>query len=318
MKRHEKITYTNEIGESVEMTYSFPYFFISLEGADGLENNIYQTSGIGQDGVSVTGSNLQPRPLTLNGGIKGYSKTEVARHRNVLLKIFTPKSKGTLTYEYGEVKKKIDCHVEVAPRFQKVNEEYRMQEFKIDLLCPDPYWQDLEQDSIDLVTWIENLEFTEEGFSTEQSPNHWLGTEEGSIGFEEFASEFGLGQAKTFGYRELRQIIEIDNVGDAETPIRVIFKADGDVVNPFIQNILTYDKIQIKGTLRAGDELIITTGYGDKNVYLNGAKAQQYYDFLNSEWLQLQPGVNLIKYDAQEGINNLECRILYTSKYLGV
>ena len=318
MKRHEKITYTNEIGKSVEMDYSFPYFLINLEGADGLENNIYQTNGIGQDGVSVTGSNLQPRPLTINGGIKGYSKTEISRYRNTLLKTFAPKSKGTLVYEYGEVRKKIDCYVEVAPRFQKLNNEYRMQEFKIDLLCPDPYWQDVEQNSIDLVTWIENLEFIEEGFSTEQNPNYWLGTEEGSLGFEDFISEFGTGQAEVFGYRELKQIIEIDNKGDADTPIKVIFKADSDVVNPFIQNILTYDKMQIKGTLHAGDELIITTGYGNKNVYLNGAKAQQYYDFLNSEWLQLQPGINLIKYDAESGINNLECRILYTSKYMGV
>lgn len=311
------VTYVNDRGDSISINYSAPYFFDELQGIDGLDTVITKSNGVSQDGINIENVILKERPLFLSGSIRGLSKDEIEQYRMNLLRIFTPKVEGTLFYEYGSIKMKIRCQVEVGPVFKKTN-VWRIQEFKIDLVCPDPYWQDLEQDSIDLVTWIENLEFTEEGFSTEQAPNYWLGTEEGSFGFEEFMSEFGLGQAKTFGYRELRQIIEIDNKGDADTPIKVIFRADGDVVNPFIQNIESYDKIQIKGTLRAGDELIITTGYGDKNVYLNGVKAQQYYNFLESIWLQLSPGVNLIKYDAQEGINNLECRILYTSKFLGV
>ena len=39
---------------------------------------------------------------------------------------------------------------------------------------------------------------------------------------------------------------------------------------------------------------------------------------LNSTWLQLKPGMNLIKYDAESGLNNLECSVFYTPLYLGV
>lgn len=306
----EKIIYINQLGENIEFSLVSDFLLQTVEGLTGLQNDIHSTKTVNQDGASVVGSSLKERNITIKGTIlknRDKNKADLIRRVN-------PKIPGVLVHEVNGRKRKIDCEVEQSPSINRRT----YPEFFISLLCPDPYFEDCEQDSVDLVSWIENLEFTEEGFSTEQSPNYWLGTEEGSVGFEEFMSEFGLGQAKTFGYRELRQIIEIDNKGDADTPIKVIFRADGDVVNPFIQNIESYDKIQIKGTLRAGDELIITTGYGDKNVYLNGVKAQQYYNFLESTWLQLSPGVNLIKYDAESGINNLECRILYTSKYLGV
>lgn len=311
------LIYTNNMGDSLCFGSTATFLITEIDGLGSPENEIYTQKTVNQDGVTVTDSTLKQRNIVLEGKIIDSNRTNRQSYRQRLLKLFNPKLDGKLTIEWNDLKREIECKPEKAPYFaSKDNQNF--QDFYLSLLCPDPYFKDIRQDSIDLVTWIENLEFTEEGFGTEQGPNYWLGTEEGSFGFEEFMSEFGLGQAKTFGYRELKQIIEIDNTGDADTPIKVIFKADGDVVNPFIQNILTYDKVQIKGTLHAGDELIITTGYGDKNVYLNGAKAQQYYDFLNSEWLQLQPGINLIKYDAQEGINNLECRILYTSKYLGV
>jgi len=311
------LIYTNSMGDSLNFGSIAPFLITEVDGLGSPESEIYTQKTVNQDGVTVTDSTLKQRNIVLEGKIIDSNRTNRQSYRQRLLKLFNPKLDGKLAIEWNDLKREIECRPEKAPYFaSKDNQNY--QDFYLSLLCPDPYFKDIQQDSIDLVTWIENLEFTEEGFSTEQTHNYWLGTEEGSLGFEEFASEFGLGQAKTFGYRELKQIIEIDNKGDADTPIKVIFKADGDVVNPFIQNILTYDKIQIKGTLRAGDELIITTGYGDKNVYLNGVKAQQYYDFLNSDWLQLSPGVNLIKYDAQDGINNLECRILYTSKYLGV
>lgn len=136
--------------------------------------------------------------------------------------------------------------------------------------------------------------------------------------FQEFVTEFGEGIGQEWGYRELKQIVEVDNVGDVECPLRVVFRANGDVEKPYIQNVETYELIRINRTLKSGDILEITTGYGNKNVYLNGKKAHQYLDFLNSSWLQLKPGINLIKYGAEKGLNNLDCTVFYTPLYLGV
>lgn len=136
--------------------------------------------------------------------------------------------------------------------------------------------------------------------------------------FEEFQSEFGHGIGQEWGYRVLKQIVEVDNIGDVECPLRVIFRASGDVEKPYIQNVESYELIRINKTLKSGDVLEITTGYGEKNVYLNGKKAHQYLDFLNSSWLQLKPGINLIKYGAENNLHNLECTVFYTPLYLGV
>ncbi|MCW6112422.1 phage tail family protein [Clostridium sporogenes] len=136
--------------------------------------------------------------------------------------------------------------------------------------------------------------------------------------FEEFESEFGQGIGQEWGYREIRQIIEVNNIGDVECPLKVMFRANGDVEKPYIQDVETYELLRINRTLKSGDVLEITTGYGNKNVYLNGKKAHQYLDFLNSSWLQLKPGINLIKYGAEKGLNNLECTVFYTPLYLGV
>lgn len=136
--------------------------------------------------------------------------------------------------------------------------------------------------------------------------------------FEDFLSEFGTGTPVEFGYREINQIVEIDNTGDVDCPIKVVFRASGDVVKPYIQNVETRELLRINKTLKMGDVLEITTEFGNKNVYLNGEKAHHYLDFLNSTWLQLSPGINLIKYDAEHGLTNLECSIYYTPQYLGV
>src|SRR5690554_6015371 len=103
MRNHEKIIYENDRGESVEIAYSFPYFFERLEGADGTEASITKTQGVDQDGTTITNAVLRDRPLRLFGGIMGYSKDEVAQYRAKLLQVFNPKVKGTLQYEYGDV-----------------------------------------------------------------------------------------------------------------------------------------------------------------------------------------------------------------------
>ena len=55
-----------------------------------------------------------------------------------------------------------------------------------------------------------NLEFTDDGFYTEQEYNSWLETTQ-DMGFDEFESGFGRGYGVEFGYREIKQIVEVEN-----------------------------------------------------------------------------------------------------------
>ena len=72
--QHEKVIYENDRGQRVEIAYSFPYFYVDLEGKDGLDASISKTKSLGQDGTTVTSERLDDRPLRLLGSIKGDTK----------------------------------------------------------------------------------------------------------------------------------------------------------------------------------------------------------------------------------------------------
>ena len=75
--RHEKVIYENDKGQRIEIAYSFPYFYVDLEGKDGLNVNISKTKSPGQDGSTIDNVNLDDRPLRLLG-----SNPEIQKRRN--------------------------------------------------------------------------------------------------------------------------------------------------------------------------------------------------------------------------------------------
>ena len=332
----KKVIFINSKGEKLTI-YKSPYFLSRIEGTGATITHIQTHKSPNQDGETYIGNTLEYRPITIEGAIREIDNKKVMQLRHNMLKVLNPKLHlCKLVYEYDGGVKTINCIVDGSPTFHKSPRDV-FQRFLIHLYCPDPFWRDLKESSIDLVTWISNLEFVEGGFGTEQSLNYWIETvpidvfttsyflqptmileEHDDVGFEEFESGFGTGSPVEFGYRLTRQIVEIDNIGDVEAPIRVVFRAHGEVAKPYIQNIETYELLRINKTLQAGDALEVTTEFGNKNVYLNGEKAHHYLDYINSTWLQLKPGINLIKYGAESGTEVLECRLYFTPRYLGV
>ena len=102
----KKVIYENDRGERIEIAYSFPFFLNKIIGVDGTDAEITTSKGVGQDGTTIENVSLEPRALQIIGNIKGKSKEELARYRSKLLKVFNPKIKGTLQYEYGDIKRK--------------------------------------------------------------------------------------------------------------------------------------------------------------------------------------------------------------------
>lgn len=291
--RHEKVTYENDKGERIEIAYSFPFFFQQLIGADGTNAEITKVKGMGQDGTTITNVNLSDRPLQIFGAIKGNSKEEIAKYRTKLLKMFNPKIQGWLQYEYGNIKKRIRCQVENAPIFSKKNQSYQYQDFLIDLICPNPFWQDIATTKEEVAVWRGAFEFPLE------------------------ILEEGI----EMGYRGPSLIVNILNQGDVSCGMRIEFKALATVVNPSLFNINTRDYLKVNKTMEAGERMIITTHFQNKRVELNKSgvisNAFHWID-LNSTFLQLDVGDNLLRYDADEGLDNLEVTIYYTPQYLGV
>ncbi len=291
--RHEKVIYENDRGERIEIAYSFPFFFQQLVGADGTKAQITKVKGMGQDGTTITNFNLSDRPMQLFGAIKGSSKEEIATYRTKLLQIFNLKIQGWLQYEYGDVKKKIRCQVEDAPVFSKKNKSYKYQNFVVDFICPNPFWQDISTVKEEVAIWRGAFEFpleiVEEGIE--------------------------------LGYREPNLIVNVFNTGDVDCGMRIQFKALATVVNPSLFNVNTREYFKVNKTMEAGEIITVTTHFQNKRVELNKngiiSNAFNWID-LNSTFIQLEVGDNLLRYDSDEGLDNLEVAVYYTPQYLGV
>ncbi|MDQ7095940.1 phage tail family protein [Desulfosporosinus sp. PR] len=287
----QQIVYTNSSGESVTLMPSRPLILQSIEGTGSVKNNIHTSKSPDQDGNTVIGKDLDSRELVINGSIGANTDTDIMNYRRQLVKAFNPKEKGVLTYSYDGGEKAINCEVEDAPVFPKRDGFY--QTFSITLLCPNPFWQDLELLKAEIAAWIGDFSFPLE------------------------ITEIGI----EMGHREPSLIVNTLNSGDVECGMRVEFKALATLTNPSILNVNTQEFIKINKTMVAGEVLTITTHFGAKRVesVLNGVTTNAFnYIDLDSTFLQLDVGDNLFRYDADINLDNLEVSIYYTPQYLGV
>ena len=100
-----------------------------------------------------------------------------------------------------------------------------------------------------------------------------------------------------------------------------MFKAKSNVKNPSIYNVYTKEYIKLNYTMTTGEEIVITTHTGNKRVesYINGITTNIFNDLdIQSSFMWLDIGDNIIRYDAEDMIEQLEVYIYYTNYYLGV
>lgn len=115
----------------------------------------------------------------------------------------------------------------------------------------------------------------------------------------------------------------IGNVhNDSAVPmgLTVTFMASGTVINPSLYDVNRRELMQINTTMHASDQIVITTGTGNKRVKLisggvttNISNKMQY----PPKWLKAYQGDNLFRYNADSGIDSLSVSILTTQAYWG-
>lgn len=126
-----------------------------------------------------------------------------------------------------------------------------------------------------------------------------------------------------FGKRSDSLIITVANNGDLPAGMRIVFRAKGSLTNPSIINIFTREKLQLQKELSFGEEVEIYTGIGNKKVQgklKSDTDWKNYFRYfsLSNSWLQLQPGINMFRYDAESGLNNLEVIVYFKPEFLEV
>ena len=286
------LKYINNNNKSIELGNAAPFLVTTIDGLGSPQNEIYTQKSPYQDGVTATHSSLGSRNIVIEGKIIDNNRENRQSYRYKLLSVFNPKLDGKLIIDLGSAQRQIDCKVEQAPYFSS-NSEQNYQNFSISLLAPNPYWQDTSTTKEEIAIWRGAFEFPLELF------------------------EEGI----ELGYREPSLIVNVFNSGDVSCGMRIQFKALATVVNPNLFNVNTREYFKINRTMEAGEVITVTTHFQNKKVELNKngviSNAFNWID-LNSTFMQLEPGDNLLRYDADDGIDNLEVSIWHTPQYLGV
>ena len=288
----EKLIFTNSRGESIKLTNSAPFLLEKVEGLGSPQGRLITSKAAGQDGESYHDTLLDGRDIRAEIAILARTDVELFEFRRKLNRIFNPKlNEGVLVYEndYGKWDIKT-ASVQAPVEGEKFSSS---QKIMLNLRCSNPYWRNIEERKTEIALWVGDFEFPLE------------------IPFE------GI----EIGHRESNLIVNIFNEGDVSCGMRIEFKALATVINPSLFDINTREFIKIKRTLQPGDRLIVTTEFANKKIELirNNVITNVFnYIDLSSTFLQLNLGDNLFRYDAEDGIDNLEVSIYHVPLYSGV
>lgn len=290
-----KITCVNE--DNIAMTFGDTFSPFLLQYCDGIynvSNKVYSSENTMTDGSTYLGSTTKLRNIII--GL--VSKENHAINRNLLYQLFKPKTAGVFTYveEEGDFQeiRTIDYFVESID----VTGIDNCRRAEVSLLCPYPFFQDINDTIISMAGWESNFEF----------PHEFIEPEE-------------LGVRKVEKLKEIINESSADNIG-----ITIKVLAESDIVNPSMYHVEQDEFIKVGTTLKPlnlkrGDILTITTHTNNKNVSLEreGVK-QMINEYLDedSSFIQLQNSKNNLRYAADSGEDYMNVTVSFRYRYLGV
>ncbi|QNU66914.1 phage tail family protein [Ruminiclostridium herbifermentans] len=280
------LTYINTKGQSIQIGYFDPFYLENFDGGTSIPKiNIYTSKGTYQDGASYTGSTMDMRNIVIDFRIEN----DFVSNRNILYGIFIPKSEGILVFEQDSIKRKINCLVESLT----IDDNTVPKTATLSLLSPRPFWEDIDSIRNDIAAWLPSFEFPLEI----------------------------IPEGIEMGYRQLSLVVNVKNSGNITLGMVIEFRAIGTVASPSIFDVYKRKELKINTIMQAGDIITVCTIYGKKKIELNRSGViSNLINYLDSEseFLQLEPGDNLLRYNAEQNLDNLEVSIYYTPAYLGV
>lgn len=285
------ITCTNADGYSLtfnEKDFS-PFLLGGAEGIYDVINNVHVSENSMIDGATYQGSTAKFRNIVLR--LK--DKEDYPENRDMLNRLFKEKESGTLVFQEGDsAQRKIEYVVESLSSTAEWNKRIH----EVSLICPDPFFYDIEGHSESMASWHDAFEFP---------------FEPTSAGFE-------------FGHRINERIKTITNdYAEDGMGMTITITCSGSVTNPSVTRIESNESLEIGHsgkpfTMIYGDVVTITTAAGNKHVTLtrDGVTTEiNHYLTEDSVFIQLMRGQNSIGFAADSGENNVMVEVGYQFKY---
>lgn len=271
-----------------------------IEGLESSELEVSTTDNALADGTHVDGKRILKRPVHIEASFR--NDRDNPQNRQKLIRFFNPKYEGLLTVSFNGITRKISYELE-GWTFVKTSVYGRLA-FAADLMCPDPYFQSLDDFGKNLAEINRQLAFPWRVLAQKAAV---------SAPYEGLALK-----GQITGYRRMQRRVLLANDGDVPASIRVQFTASrGIVKNPKIVLADSGKYIRIVTDMAEKDVLLVDTSDRHQVIELNGVNIYHRIDRM-SEPFKLETGVNSLEYDADEGYMNLDVRLFYTPLYLGV
>lgn len=278
MLKSEKIIYTNERGESVEISWFSNLICKSFTDELSVTYNTVKNSN--QDGETLVSQTFDTRPISVDCFYQVNLKT--IEFERELKRIFNPRYTGTLKHITKNSEREIKVKLETTPVI-KHNGGYGT--VMLDFVAHAPFWQDVPK--------TEYLAFVEASLSY---PLTFIG-------------------GMSFGIRRNSLVSNIDNVGDVDCGFKVTFKASGGTVNnPYIKKGNKY--IRINYEMAKGDLITVDMLGQSPVIYLNEVKNSTILKRKETEFFNLDVGLNEVEYNAERNVTNLDVIVTYRPLYL--
>lgn len=280
-----RLEYVDARGNSLRLTENPLFKLTNVDGLTSATAELATSTVPGMDGDIVNSVQASPRSIVLDLSIE-HSVEAISR---AIKRVIKAKQRCTLRWEPEDGRELvIGGYVEQIdmPRFTS------LAVMQVTIHCDQPWWEDAQETATEISEVLDLHCFTDyEG--------DMLAFPEEGIPF----GEYDTNRTKAF-----------DNDGDAEVGLTIRIVALGDVTNPAIYNSEA-EFIGVNLTMHAGDEVVITTGKGQKSITLNGENRISAI-MRGSTWLQLPTGEEELTIDSDDGTEgNMYFTVTYRRRY---
>lgn len=289
-----KLDYISARGDRLPLATNELFTIAHVDGMTAAATSIASSTMGGADGDIVNNVQANARPIVIDLRIKDGVNVEDAKR--AALQVVKIKQQGTLEWTQNGRTVTIAGIVESVDMPRWTNAVT----LQISMYCNQPFWEDLDfivqqiSEAIDL---------------------HWF--TDSAAGMLYFPEQgIPLGEYDTIRTKRFY------NSGDVAVGMEISVVAFDTVTNPIIYdgngNFLGvgYGDGAKQVQLAAGDNVIITTHKGKKNITLNGksilAKLRP-----QSTWLQMEAGDNLFTINSDdESLTNMTFSLIYKQRYI--
>ena len=271
--------YVNANGDTLVFDYAHGYLINKPNGIDSIQVNLSQAQGIDQVGGTVQSATVQPRPVTLSGRIVG---ADGEARKAALMSIVRPDIPGKLYADDWF----LDVHVTATPT---VEARPNFAHFQFALNAAYPYWQKASKVSKALFG-VQKL----------------------------FKFPWNISRPYQFGQLMKTQFMTVVNGGQLPVPFTVTFTATDTVENPKITNVQTGAFLLLNKTLEAGETVVVENTHDRTYVTSSVDGSIRGALDLDSTLFRLAVGDNVLKPEADSGLDQLEVHVDFALEMPGV